>query len=173
MALIGRIKTPDLIDQTISFSLLLFSLTQVESNPLARGAENITTSVDENNNSEFSIFPNPSERFVNIVFGEEKGYYDGAKFSFLTLLFISISGSKPSRQSNKMNVLFIIADDLNCALGAYGDPIAITPNIDKLAKEGLLFSNTHVQYPLCGPSRVSIMTGLYPDQTKSKKLRSS
>ena len=93
------------------------------------------------------------------------------KFSFLTLLFISISGSKPSRQSNKMIVLFIIADDLNCALGAYGDPIAITPNIDKLAKEGLLFSNTHVQYPLCGPSRVSIMTGLYPDQTKSKKLR--
>ena len=40
---------------------------------------------------------------------------------FLTLLFISITGSKPSRQSNKMNVLFIIADDLNCALGAYGD----------------------------------------------------
>ena len=93
------------------------------------------------------------------------------KFSFLTLLFISVTGSKPSRQSNKINVLFIIADDLNCALGAYGDPIAITPNIDKLAKEGLLFSNTHVQYPLCGPSRVSIMTGLYPDQTKSKKLR--
>ena len=93
------------------------------------------------------------------------------KFSFLTLLFISVTGSKPSRQSNKINVLFIIADDLNCALGAYGDPIAITPNIDKLAKEGLLFSKTHVQYPLCGPSRVSIMTGLYPDQTKSKKLR--
>ena len=93
------------------------------------------------------------------------------KLSFLTLLFISITGSKPSRQSNKMNVLFIIADDLNCALGAYGDPLAITPNIDKLAKQGLVFNNAHVQYPLCGPSRVSLMTGLYPDQTKSKKLR--
>ena len=93
------------------------------------------------------------------------------KFSFFTLLFVSVTGSKPNKHSNKMNVLFIIADDLNCALGAYGDPLAITPNIDKLAKEGLLFSNTHVQYPLCGPSRVSLMTGLYPDQTKSKKLR--
>ena len=93
------------------------------------------------------------------------------KFSFLTLLFLSVTGSKPSKQSNKMNVLFIIADDLNCALGAYGDSLAITPNLDKLAKEGLLFDNTHVQYPLCGPSRVSLMTGLYPDQTKSKKLR--
>ncbi|MFB1027912.1 MAG: sulfatase, partial [Flavobacteriaceae bacterium] len=93
------------------------------------------------------------------------------KFIFLILIFLSITGSKPIRQSNKMNVLFIIADDLNCALGAYGDPLAITPNIDRLAKEGLLFDNTHVQYPLCGPSRVSLMTGLYPDQTKSKKLR--
>jgi len=58
------------------------------------------------------------------------------KFSFLTLLFLSVTGSKPSRQSNKMNILFIIADDLNCALGAYGDSLAITPNLDKLAKEG-------------------------------------
>ena len=93
------------------------------------------------------------------------------KISFLTLLFISISGSKPVISYNKLNVLFIIADDLNCALGAYGDPLAITPNIDKLAKMGVVFGNTHVQYPLCGPSRVSLMTGLYPDQTKSKKLR--
>ena len=70
-----------------------------------------------------------------------------------------------------MNVLFIIADDLNCAIGAYGDSIVQTPNLDQLAKEGVVFGNAHVQYPLCGPSRVSLMTGLYPDQTKSKKLR--
>ena len=93
------------------------------------------------------------------------------KISFLILFFISLSGSKPAISSDKLNVLFIIADDLNCALGAYGDPLAITPNIDKLAKKGVVFGNTHVQYPLCGPSRVSLMTGLYPDQTKSKKLR--
>jgi iduronate 2-sulfatase len=93
------------------------------------------------------------------------------KISFLILLFLFISGSKPVMYSDKLNVLFIIADDLNCALGAYGDPLAITPNIDKLAKMGVVFGNTHVQYPLCGPSRVSLMTGLYPDQTKSKKLR--
>ncbi|MGK0379526.1 MAG: arylsulfatase A-like enzyme, partial [Patiriisocius sp.] len=93
------------------------------------------------------------------------------KISFLILFFISLTGSKPVISSDKLNVLFIIADDLNCALGAYGDPLAITPNIDKLAKMGVVFGNTHVQYPLCGPSRVSLMTGLYPDQTKSKKLR--
>ena len=71
----------------------------------------------------------------------------------------------------KLNVLFIIADDLNCDIGAYGNNEVYTPNIDKLASEGVLFGNAHVQYPLCGPSRASLMTGLYPDQTKSKELR--
>ena len=73
--------------------------------------------------------------------------------------------------SKKLNVLFIIADDLNCDIGAYGNEQVQTPNIDRLAREGVLFENAHVQYPLCGPSRISLMTGLYPDQTKSKDLR--
>ena len=73
--------------------------------------------------------------------------------------------------SKKFNVLFIIADDLNCDIGAYGNDQVQTPNIDRLAREGVLFENAHVQYPLCGPSRISLMTGLYPDQTKSKDLR--
>ena len=93
------------------------------------------------------------------------------KFGCLVILALSVTGSKPSKFSSKLNVLFIVADDLNCALGAYGDPLAITPNLDKLAKNGLVFNNAHVQYPLCGPSRVSFMTGMYPDQTKSKVLR--
>ena len=92
------------------------------------------------------------------------------KYSILMLLFINIKSSTVIKSSSKMNVLFIIADDLNCAIGAYGDSIAKTPNLDRLANNGVLFNNTHVQYPLCGPSRVSLMTGLYPDQTKSKKL---
>ena len=93
------------------------------------------------------------------------------KFAILFFVLITVTATKPSKSSEKLNFLFIIADDLNCALGAYGDPLAITPNIDKLAKQGRVFNNAHVQYPLCGPSRVSLMTGLYLDQTKSKKLR--
>ena len=93
------------------------------------------------------------------------------KYLFLFILAGIIIGTKPIEPSAKYNVLFIVADDLNCAIGAYGDPLAKTPNLDRLAKEGLLFSDAHVQYPLCGPSRVSFMTGIYPDQTKSKELR--
>jgi len=93
------------------------------------------------------------------------------KFALISLFFITLSSSTPIEKPSKLNVLFIIADDLNCAIGAYGNSLVKTPNLDKLAKEGIAFGNAHVQYPLCGPSRVSLMTGLYPDQTKSKKLR--
>ena len=67
--------------------------------------------------------------------------------------------------ADRPNILFLICDDLNCDLGAYGHPQVQTPNIDRLASRGVLFENTHCQYPLCGPSRASFMTGMYPDQT--------
>ena len=49
--------------------------------------------------------------------------------------------------NDKFNVLFIIVDDLNCDLGAYGNSIVNTPNIDRLASRGVLFNNAHTQYP--------------------------
>lgn len=74
-------------------------------------------------------------------------------------------------QNNKPNILFIIADDLNCDMGAYGHNLVKTPNIDKLAKAGMLFTNAFCNFPLCGPSRASMLTGLYPDQTGHYPLR--
>jgi iduronate 2-sulfatase len=81
-------------------------------------------------------------------------------------LFTCLSLVLPlARGAERKNVLFLICDDLNCDLACYGHPQVKTPNIDRLAARGLRFEQTFCQYPLCGPSRASFMTGLYPDQT--------
>ena len=73
-------------------------------------------------------------------------------------------------KDEKKNVLFIMTDDLNCDLGSYGHHQVKSPNIDKLAESGVLFYNAHNQFPLCGPSRTSLMTGMYSNQTKHTRL---
>lgn len=83
----------------------------------------------------------------------------------LTLWFLGALLLAPSQADPPKNVLFIIADDLNNKLGCYGDPLAISPNIDRLAARGTRFDKAYCTFPLCGPSRNSILTGLYPNST--------
>ncbi|MGJ8762349.1 MAG: sulfatase [Polaribacter sp.] len=65
--------------------------------------------------------------------------------------------------SKKPNILFIGIDDLRPELGCYGSEIAISPNLDKLAGQGLLFENAYCQQAICGPSRASLLTGIRPE----------
>ncbi len=60
------------------------------------------------------------------------------------------------------NVLFIAVDDLRPELGCYGNEVVKSPNLDKLASEGSLFTNHYVQVPTCGASRYSLLTGMRP-----------
>jgi len=77
------------------------------------------------------------------------------------LLLTSMSGFA---EDPKPNVLLIYIDDLRTELGAYGITRALTPNLDAFSKQSLLFANAYCQYPVCGPSRSSILSGLTPDQ---------
>ena len=95
------------------------------------------------------------------------------RYSLILIATISIMLSCKQKQKNtiaktevKPNVLFVSIDDLRPSLGVYGDSIAITPNIDALAGEGITFRQTFCQSAVCAPSRASLMTGLRPDSTE-------
>jgi len=74
-------------------------------------------------------------------------------------LFILLSGSL----AQKPNIVLIISDDLNTRIGPYMEIDKHTPSLDRLAREGIRFTRTYCQYPLCGPSRASLMSGLHPE----------
>jgi arylsulfatase A-like enzyme len=87
------------------------------------------------------------------------------KYLFLVVIVL-LSCSKLFAQVNKNgkpNVVFIISDQHKLeATGAYGSKLAITPNIDSLAKTGVIFNNAYAPAPVCAPSRASLVTGMYP-----------
>jgi arylsulfatase A-like enzyme len=85
---------------------------------------------------------------------------------FCCLLLLLLTGRAPAEDAAKPNVLFIAIDDLNDWVGFLdGHPQAKTPNMDRLAERGVVFSNAHCQAPICNPSRVSLMTGTRPSTT--------
>ena len=77
----------------------------------------------------------------------------------------------PVDAGGQYNVLFIIADDLRPLIGCYGHPEIHTPNIDRIADRGTLFNRAYCQYPLCSPSRISMMTGMRVETTQIRNNR--
>lgn len=91
------------------------------------------------------------------------------KLPLLLSLFLTLPlGGAPVERPN---VLFIVVDDLRTNLGCYGDAIAVTPHLDRLAARGAVFTRAYAQMAVCNPSRASVMTGRRPDALRVWDLR--
>ena len=99
------------------------------------------------------------------------------KLMIRTLAFVSLLSAlvmNTGAETKKKNVLFLAIDDLNDWIGCLGGhPQVKTPNLDRLAARGTLFTNAHCQAPVCNPSRTSVLLGLRPSTTGIYSLQPS
>lgn len=79
---------------------------------------------------------------------------------------LTLTGASPAADSRRPNILFIAVDDLRPELGCYGRSYIKSPNIDRIAREGMTFNRAYCQQAVCSPSRTSLLTGTRPDSTK-------
>lgn len=75
-------------------------------------------------------------------------------------------------QTEKPNILWIYAEDLSPEIGCYGNPLVHTPNIDRLSREGMLFTNAYAACPVCSPARSALITGMYQTTIGAHQHRS-
>ena len=86
--------------------------------------------------------------------------------TLLIPVIFGLAAGSSAVQSSKPNILFIAVDDLRPELGCYGEEKIKSPNIDRLAERGTLFEEAYCQVPVCGASRASLLTGLYPTESR-------
>ena len=91
-----------------------------------------------------------------------KARFMNPSIQFLRLMVSLAACVVATAHADRPNVLFIMSDDLNTALSGLGHPECVTPNLDEFAKTGVLFTRAYCQFPLCAPSRASLMSGQYP-----------
>ncbi len=87
----------------------------------------------------------------------------GASGASIGLSGLMGCGQQFISSKKKPNVLFIAIDDLRPELNCYGENIVHSPNIDRIAREGVRFNRAYCQEAICGPSRASLLTGMRPD----------
>ena len=107
-----------------------------------------------------------------ITFSSKKISFQPFQIFFIILIW-SISFANPAQSKEQPNILLLVAEDLSNRLGAYGDQVAKTPNIDRLAQSGQIFTNVFTTAGVCAPSRAALITGQHQISMGAQHMRSS
>ena len=93
-------------------------------------------------------------------------------FVFTALCQLSFPGCREKVPEELPNILWLVSEDNSPFLGCYGDKFATTPNLDRPASEGFLYTRAYTNAPICGPSRNTIITGVYANSNGNQHMRS-
>ena len=107
-----------------------------------------------------------------------KGHFQGVSATlFVTavalLVAAKISASEPRTVAKRPNILLLVAEDMSSRVGAFGDPVARTPNLDRLARQGTRYSHTFTTAGVCAPSRAALLTGMHAISIGGQHMRTS
>lgn len=94
-------------------------------------------------------------------------------FRWLPILLILPAAADQSHQTERPNILLIVAEDMSSRVGSFGDVVATTPAIDALAQEGVRFPHTFTAAGVCAPSRAALITGVHPQSMGAQHMRTS
>ncbi len=93
-------------------------------------------------------------------------------FPLLLLFVLTFNSCKQEIPRELPNILWLVSEDNSPLLGCYGDEFATTPNLDKLASEGFLYTHAYANAPVCAPARNTIITGVYACSNGNQHMRS-
>ncbi len=93
-------------------------------------------------------------------------------FRWIFASFLAVVGVTSASAADRPNIVWVVTEDISPNLGCYGDPDAITPNLDKLASQGARFTRAFTHCPVCAPTRSGFITGMYPTTMGSHHMRS-
>ena len=93
-------------------------------------------------------------------------------FVSLLLLISMLASSQNKKQLPPPNILWIVSEDNSPMLRCYGDKFATTPNLDRMASKGFLYTHAYANAPVCAPARNTILTGVYANSNGSQNMRS-
>jgi arylsulfatase A-like enzyme len=92
---------------------------------------------------------------------------------FGTLIALIFSTALAAGETERPNILLLMAEDMSPRVGAFGDPVAVTPTLDRLASEGVRFANVFTAAGVCAPSRAAQITGMHPASIGAQHMRAS